>query len=126
MTKGKKIALAVATVWPFVWFVLFFCFMFGTVFWAVTHEGTKGGAKGMPWPFVLLFAGHFFTMLFIVGLTVFYVVYLFRTERVPQDKKALWAVVLLLGNVFAFPVFWYLFIWKEPETPMGIAPPPPI
>jgi hypothetical protein len=125
MTRGKKIALAVATVWPFVWLVLFICFIFGTFIWAATHEGAKGHVKGdfPPWPFIALFAGHFFTMLFIVGLTIFYVVYLFRTERVPQDKKALWAVVLLLGNMFAFPVFWYLFIWKEPETPVGIAPP---
>ena len=54
-------------------------------------------------------------MLEIIALLVIYVAYLFKTDRVGQDKKALWAVVLLLGNIVAMPVFWYLYIWKKPE-----------
>lgn len=116
MTKPAKIALAIASAWPFIWFMIFFAFVFGTMFWV--SSAAKGGAgRGMPLPFILFFAGHFLTMIFIFALTAFYIVYLFRTDRVDQDKKALWAVVLFLGNVFAFPVFWYLYIWKEREAP---------
>ncbi len=46
--------------------------------------------------------------------------YLFKTDVVPQDKKALWAVVLFLGNMISMPIFWYLYIWtklKEKEIP---------
>ncbi len=73
----------------------------------------------MPLPILLFFAGHILTMFLMFALTAFYIVYLFRTDRVAQDKKALWAVVLFFANVFAFPVFWYLYIWKEPESLSG-------
>jgi hypothetical protein len=53
------------------------------------------------------------TMLLIAASLV----YLFRTRRVPQAKKALWAVVLVLGNMIALPVFWYVYVrpstWSE-------------
>jgi hypothetical protein len=45
---------------------------------------------------VLLIGGH--------------IVYLFRTARVPQSKKALWAVVLLVAGAFSMPVFWWIYI----------------
>ena len=56
---------------------------------------------------------HLLTMLEILVLLVIYIVHVFKTDSVPQDKKALWAVVLFLGNMLAMPVYWYLYIWKE-------------
>jgi hypothetical protein len=52
-------------------------------------------------------------MLVIAALTVFYIVNVFRNERVVKDQKVLWAVVLFLGNVMAMPIYWYLYIWKD-------------
>jgi lysylphosphatidylglycerol synthetase-like protein (DUF2156 family) len=57
---------------------------------------------------------HFLTMIITFVLMVIYVVYLFRTDRVAKESKALWAVVLILGNILSMPVFWYLYIWKKP------------
>lgn len=50
--------------------------------------------------------------LVFLGFIAFYMVYLFRTSHVPRSKRALWAVVLVLGHVFAMPVFWYHYVWK--------------
>jgi hypothetical protein len=50
----------------------------------------------------------------IMVLLAIYITFLFKTDRVPQDKKTLWAVVLFCGNLFAMPVFWYLYLWKDP------------
>jgi hypothetical protein len=47
------------------------------------------------------------------GLIAFYILFLFKTDRVPQDKKALWAAVLLLGNMLAMPVFFFLYVWPD-------------
>jgi hypothetical protein len=57
------------------------------------------------------------------GLLTFYMVYLFRTDRIGQDKKALWAVALFLGNLIAMPVFFVLYIW--PDSPGKAEPPAP-
>lgn len=120
MKKPAKVALAIATIWPFLWMMLFFAFIFGTMFWCSSHPKSGSEERGMPLAVMLFFAGHFLTMLLIFGLTAFYIVYLFRTDRVAQDKKALWAIVLFMGSALAFPVFWYLYIWKEPEALSGV------
>ena len=71
--------------------------------------------EGPPMAFQILFAVHFFTIMYTFALVGFYIYYLFKTDRVPKDKKALWAVVIFLGNMFAMPVFWFFYIWKEPQ-----------
>lgn len=117
MNKPAKITLGVLSVIPLVWFLLFFLVFFGLFFWLLDQEAKPGATPGNrpPAPVIFLFVGHAATILFMFALTAFYIVYLFRTPRVAQDKKALWAVVLFLGNAFAFPVFWYLYIWREPS-----------
>lgn len=45
-------------------------------------------------------------------LIAFYLVYLFKTQAVKQEQKALWAVVLFMGWPVA-PIFRYLYIWRE-------------
>jgi len=44
-----------------------------------------------------------------------YIKNVFKNERISQDKKALWVVVLFLGGFVAMPIYWYLYIWKEPK-----------
>ncbi len=58
-------------------------------------------------------------MIAILGswaLVASYVVYLFRSSYVPQEKRALWAVVLFLGNMIAMPIFWYLYVWRPLQS----------
>ncbi|HUT29669.1 MAG TPA: hypothetical protein VMX13_07750 [Sedimentisphaerales bacterium] len=120
MSRGKVITLGVFTAWPFVYMVLFMCMMFGVVM-SSFRGGRSWGAAPAFW---IIFPLHLLTMVEIPVLLVIYIVYLFRTSRVAQDKKALWAVVLFLGNVIAMPVFWYLYIWKEGEETRGPEGPP--
>ena len=110
--KPAKIIVGLLTLWPLLYIFVFFAFMFTMVF-TIPHQTT---GQGVPAPFVVIFALHLFTIFFMFGLVAFYIYYLFKTDRVPQDKKALWAVVLFLGNMIAMPVFWYLYIWREPEA----------
>jgi hypothetical protein len=69
---------------------------------------------------------HVFTMLAGIALIVFYIVNVFRNDRVDKDKKALWAVVLFMGSMIAMPIYWYLYIWPEPPAlDPSIHPQPP-
>jgi uncharacterized membrane protein len=68
-------------------------------------------------PFESLFSLHLATMGLTVVLMAIYLVIAYRSPRVPNDKRTFWAVVLFMGNMFAFPVFWYLFVW--PQKPSG-------
>jgi hypothetical protein len=114
LSKPIKLIVAAATAWPIVYMFLFFIFVFGSVFWAAhSPAGDKGHAAGPPVAFLVLMAAHLGTILETFGLLAFYVTFLFKTERVPQDKKALWAAVLFLGNMVAMPVFFYLYVWPD-------------
>lgn len=114
MSKGKAITLAVFTVWPLLYFILFFCIMFGLVMSDFSGEHSSGPPLAA---FKIIFILHILPILDGFVLIVIYMVYLFKSDRVAQDKKALWAVVLFLGGMIAMPIFWYLYIWREPEQP---------
>jgi hypothetical protein len=110
---GKKgvVTLGIATALPIAWMVIFLVGFFGLVLFAVAHSGAAAGS-GPPLWFLTAFLLHFCVMLLIFALTVFYIVDVFQSNRVSADKKALWAVVLFLGNIFAMPVYWYLYLWR--------------
>src|SRR5947209_1658492 len=107
MTKAKSIVLAVFTIWPFVYMVIFLA-----VFVAIATTSARPDHAGVPATFAAIIPLHLLTMFEVLVLTVYYVGHLFRGSAVPQDKKALWAVVLIFANMFAFPVYWYLYIWQ--------------
>lgn len=115
MTKPTKILLGLATLWPFFYMLLFFIFVFSSVLFL----SSPGSESGEPIAFVTLFVLHLITMFWSLALTVFYIVNVFRNERVDKDKKVLWAVVLFMGNMIAMPVYWYLYFWKEPALSLS-------
>jgi hypothetical protein len=122
MSRGTAITLAVFTAWPFLYMIIFM------VTWICMVMSI--GSDAHPEPPGVMFIGlmvlHLLTMLEIMGLLVIYLVHLFRTDRVPQDKKALWAVVLFLGNMLAMPVYWYLYVWRLPVAPAPDPAPLPV
>ncbi len=112
ISRGNAIILGVFTAWPFLYMFLFMGTIFATVMGDFMGREPSDGRRMM---FMIIFPLHLLTMLEIFALQVIYIVYLFKTDRIAQDKKALWAVVLFLGNMIAMPVFWYLYIWCAPK-----------
>jgi|SRR5687768_13979739 len=106
VSRPLAAVLGLVTLWPPVYFVAFIGFMFTTVFWPEP--------QGFDRVFEAVFVAHLLTMLIIMGLLAFYVVHLFKNETLRDDRRVLWAVVLFMGNVFAFPVYWYLHVWQAP------------
>lgn len=106
MNRTKALALGALTLWPLAYVMLFLA--------AMAYLAIFRGDGSMPPYLALIFIVHLLTMGATLGLLVFYMVHLFRNEAVPQEQKALWAVVLFLGNVLSMPVYWYLYIWAPP------------
>lgn len=118
MKKSYKVLLGAATIWPFIYLALFIVFIFATIF--LTRGGVPdGGASGggFPIPVVLIFSLHSLTILWVWALIAFYIVNVFRNDRIDKDKKVLWAVVLFMGNMLVMPVYWYLYIWRDDGVP---------
>lgn len=120
MSKTVKLLLGLVTIWPFAYMILFFITIVSMMFFL----GPGGGEResGPPLAIALIFPLHLLTMLVIMALTVFYMVNVFRNDRVVKDQKVLWAVVLFLGNLIAMPIYWYLYIWKDGLPAVAPAP----
>ena len=58
---------------------------------------------------------HLFVMVLEGALLAFYLIHLLRADRIPADKKALWAVVLLFANLLAMPFYWYFYMWPKAD-----------
>jgi energy-coupling factor transporter transmembrane protein EcfT len=111
MSKTTKLLLGGATLLPFLYMIFFFIVIFSFILF--NSQGEASPEPGPPALLLLIFPLHMLAMMLVFGLTIFYIINVFRNERVEKDKKALWAVVIFLGNMIAMPIYWYLYIWKE-------------
>jgi len=117
MSRNSKILLGLATVWPILYIFIFVIFVAFMAFY-MAADFAHGGMPPShpPVAFFVLIPLHILSILLVGGLLTYYIVDLFRTTRIPNDMKALWAVVLFFGNIISMPIYWYLFIWKEPKA----------
>jgi hypothetical protein len=120
MKKSTKVWLGIATVWPIAWMVLFMAFIVVMFSWTGINNGPgphpPPGGFLFPLGFMSFFLVHMITVMGSLALTVFYVIRVFKTERIDQNLKIMWTLLMFFAGMFAQPVFWYLYIWREPET----------
>ena len=114
LSKASKIALLVATFLPVLYMVLFVA---NIAFMSAAGPGQNPVFDN----FGIFMALHLCVMLLMFALMTFYIVFLFKTDRVRNDMKAVWAVAIFMGSFVAMPVFWFLHIWPSAES-SDIAP----
>lgn len=79
--------IGLLSICPPVYFVAFLGFM-GYIFMATPKQGFQA--------FQTIFLFHIATMLLTFALMAVYLVHVFRTDQLTQDRRVLWVVVLLL------------------------------
>ena len=112
LSRRAKLFVGALTLWPILYIFLFIAFAVGMMFYASGVDAATR-AQEPPAALFVVVALHFATIAMFFALIAFYIVYSFKTDRVPQDKKALWAAVLFFCGMVAMPVFFYLYIWPE-------------
>jgi hypothetical protein len=110
LTRGKKIALALATAWPPLYMILFLGVFMLTFLNFATMTNGAGGPKHIPTPFLVLFPLHALTMLLGIGLLVIYVLHALQNEKLDQNTRVLWAVLIFVGNYIAMPIYFYKYV----------------
>ena len=109
-SRGVTVVLGLLTLWPLLYgglFMAIFIFM-----WA----SFASGGNDQPAYFFYILPLHCFTMLVLIALTGIYVFHAFKTDRIAPEQRVLWVVILFFGNMLAFPVYWYLFLWRRPPA----------
>jgi len=86
----------------------------------IEEETGRPTSPFFPIGIVALFGAHLFTIFLIMGLMPFYIILAVKSDRVDQTMKIIWAVLICMVGMFAMPVFWYLYVWREPPvSPVG-------
>jgi hypothetical protein len=39
----------------------------------------------------------------------------FGNPSMVKNQRAFWVTSLIVGNVVVFPIYWYLYVWREPK-----------
>ena len=101
--------LGVLSFLPFIFYVFFVVFSF-------TNFGREILNQITPNPNPILMTLFILTMIITITIIAYYIVFLFRSDIVKGDKKALWAVVILWANIIGLPFFWYFCIYKNSKS----------
>ena len=107
MSKLKALFILFLILWPAIYMALCFALM---AYFFITTQGKKPEAIFPPY-FIALFAIHILTIFESLGVVAYCLYHLVAVVKPQQNKIILWAIVLMLGNMFATPVYWYLYIW---------------
>jgi hypothetical protein len=105
-----KVALGLLTAVPAVYVFLFAVMLARMVLRAATGDPR---ARTVPVSMTDFMWVHMSVMVLLVGLEIFYLLYLFRTDRVPPDQRTKWTFALLIVNVAALPLFFFFYVWPE-------------
>src|SRR5215470_17956139 len=123
LSRTTKIWLGIGTIWPICYIVLFFVFVFTMMGTFILQANTPGRQPDFPMPILAIIPFHLFTMLLVIALYVFYIIYVIKDQRIDQTMKIVWIVLFFFTGVLTMPAFYFLYIWKEPAVnPKPAAP----
>ena len=80
---------------------------------AMSYIMLEPGEKTQDLLFIVMF---WLTAISIPGAFIFYVVDVYRNKGVMKNQRHIWAALLFFGNIFAYPFYWYLHVWREPKA----------
>lgn len=107
LSTTAKILIIIATVTPLIYMALFFASFAYTAAVGPNENDIIFDNFGI---FMTI---HLMVMFLMFALIAFYIAFLFKTEAVKTELKALWAVALFMGGPIAMPIFWYLYVWPS-------------
>jgi len=94
------------------------------------EENTNEPEVPMAFPagIILLFAAHFLTILLMMGLLPSYIILAVKDERHDQTMRIIWVVLFCTAGMFAMPIYWFLYVWRErgPGSSAVVGAPPSI
>lgn len=103
VSRSLKPILAVAVVWPIVYFVAF-----------IMMIATRAFADPAVMP--ILFLVHGLTALTMLGTLALSIVHAVQSKTLTNEWRIVWCVLLLFGAMITVPIYFFTNIWPEPSS----------
>ena len=111
MERATKIWLGIFTFLPLALMAVYLVF-FAFLLKDILLHGDEVVVMGDVGAAILLMLG---IGLIGFGLFVYYVIHLINAKT-DSNEKLLWLLLFFVASIFAFPVYWYMRIWKLPTS----------
>jgi hypothetical protein len=115
MGRGSRIWLGIFTFLPI---VLLFAYMafFAVIVWDVMLNNDDISLLADIGPALLLILA---IGIIAFGLYVYYIIHVINS-KLDSNEKILWLIFFVTCNILAFPIYWYMRIWKSPTENMSM------
>ena len=79
------------------------------------QEETSEPAVSLIFPIgmFIVFGAHMLTIFLMMALMPVYIILAVKDERHDQTMRIIWVVLFCTVNIFAMPVYWYLYVWRK-------------
>ena len=133
-TKRQRILLGLATLWPLFYMVSFFVLTFGFLLYSFHGQFPPVAGSSPPlhpprppgppnpaaflmlFPMIGLFMVHCLTMLWMIGMMVFYIREVFRNPLLGETQRLVWTTLFVLMGMLSAPIYWFIYIWRQPTS----------
>lgn len=110
MSKLTRLLIGISTAWPLTYFILFILFLILDV------PKYISGSSNVEY-FLLKIIPAFTTITFVTFFilfisTIFYIRHVYRNERIVPGDRGAWVFILIIGNIVAPLIYWYIYVWK--------------
>ncbi len=115
MERGSRIWLGIFTFLPIVLliaYMVFFALILSDIF--LHNKDVSLLAEIGPALLVALAIG-----IIAFGLFIYYIIHVINSKT-DTNEKILWLIFFFTCNLFAFPIYWYMRIWKSPTENMSM------
>ncbi len=111
LSRPAKVMLGGLTVVPLAYIVFFVSVVLSNI------GGPGQGLLSGPGGFAALFVAHGTVMLLIMGQVMLYAIHALTKNPTLTDgtQKAIWALILFMGNMLALPVYFMVYVWPDPD-----------
>jgi hypothetical protein len=115
MERGSRIWLGIFTFLPI---VLLFAYMafFAVIVWDIMLNNDDISLLADIGPALLLVLA---IGIIAFGLSVYYIIHVINS-KLDNNEKILWLIFFVTCNILAFPIYWYMRIWKSPTENMSM------
>lgn len=103
ISRSLKPVLAVAVVWPILYFVAFMMLI-----------ATRAFANPAVMP--ILFMVHAATALTMLGTLALSIVHAVQSKTLTNEWRIVWCVLLLFGALITVPIYFFMHVWPEPSS----------
>jgi hypothetical protein len=112
----QKVILGIFTFLPFVLFPLFLWQMFHSLGHVIFFgDRYDADSRDVMMPVFAFIIPVVLSGMGALALLIFYVAHVVLNKKIEGSEQLLWIILFIIVGIFAFPAYWFLRIWNNPD-----------